>query len=69
MAGHWQSVREAADELGVAPETLTRRLRSGRPDGVAASGAPIPPPQNLPYPRPQPVGSSQTPPPLPKPPG
>src|SRR4051812_281896 len=81
-AGHWQSIREAADELGVAPETLTRRLRSGRPEGAAASAepsvhvqqqqedAPLPQPHSRPTPRPQPAaaGPDDLPPPMPKPP-
>jgi hypothetical protein len=72
-AGHWQSIREAADELGVAPETLTRRLRSGRPEhgqsgvpdveaGYASQeeeqGAPLPPSASTSAPRPQPQRQS-----------
>jgi hypothetical protein len=76
MAGHWQTVREAADELGVAPETLTRRLRSGRPESSVAGApsvrvnedAPVPPPPAMPFPRPQPGAANEQPQPLPKPP-
>lgn len=77
-AGHWQSIREAADELGVAPETLTRRVRSGRTDGAAAPAEgsvhaqqyeDAPPPPSTPTPRPQPTaGPDDLPPPMPKPP-
>jgi hypothetical protein len=71
MAGNWQTVREAADELGVAPETLTRRLRSGRAAAAVGAGedAPAVPPPAAPFPRPQPgataTGEIR---PLPKPP-
>jgi hypothetical protein len=74
-AGHWQSIREAADELGVAPETLTRRLRSGRPESSSAAAdgagvdaafaqqqddAPLPPPTGSSAPRPQPAAPATT---------
>src|SRR5688572_20016668 len=75
MAAHWQTIREAADDLGVAPETLTRRMRSGRSEaGPVLSGAgedaPVPPPTGMPYPRPQTgaTAGEPLPPPLPKPP-
>jgi hypothetical protein len=73
MATQWHTVREAAEALGVSPDTLVRRMRSGVVAQECAAplneDAPVPPAPAMPAPRPQ-SKSAPSPelPPLPKPP-